>query len=103
MSFSSAPGAALGARGGRGQAGGGSGEARFRPPRSAEPLGRAEKPQFVKLAGRGGSGGRVFRPNRTQTEGPDVPAKGDPTWLLGRLFMLAVESLFLRDKMVQAR
>lgn len=76
---------------------------RFRPPRSAEPLGRAVKPQFVKLAGRGGSGGGVFRPSRTQTAGPDLAAKGDPTPLFARAFICWGWGRSLpKDKMVQA-
>ncbi|XP_037676712.1 collagen alpha-1(I) chain-like [Choloepus didactylus] len=66
---------ALGEGGGRPQAAG-SGEARFRPHPRAQSL-KGKKPQFIKLAGRDGSGGGVFRPNRTQTAGPDVAVKGE--------------------------
>lgn len=111
MSFSSAPGAALSAGGGEGgaakgggggrQAGGGSGEARFRPPRSAGPLGRAEKPQYLKLAERGGSGGGVYRPHRTPIAGSTRPKVTPLRCTLGSFPAGNGESL-LKDKMVQA-
>ncbi|MEJ1281145.1 hypothetical protein NN561_012094 [Cricetulus griseus] len=62
-----APGAALGARRGKGWQGkGGSREARFRPPRSAEPQGRTQL-HFVELAG---------REVRAPRLGADTEAKG---------------------------
>lgn len=71
----------------------------------AQNLKGEREPQFTKLAGRGESGGGVFRPNCSQTGGADVEAKGDPRWAAHK-GLLCWEgggvSVLPKDKMVQA-